>query len=171
MAARPILVVGSVNADLIVQVDRLPVPGETLKGGGGQVLPGGKGANQAVAASRLGAPVKFCGVFGSDSFGTMLRSTMTTSGADISLSFTSEGPTGQAVILLQAGGENSIVLIPGANADWPKGWQDTLLPAVAEAGLVMLQREIPDEVNVAVSLSIRRKIGLQVKKMAPRCVT
>ena len=126
-AENTVLVVGSVNADIVVSIPRLPVPGETLLGSGGQVLPGGKGANQAVAAGRLGAEVgtkvKFSGVFGSDVHAPMLRETMLKAGVDLSLSFTSPGPTGQAVILLQPGGENSIVLVPGANADWPAGWQ------------------------------------------------
>jgi ribokinase len=89
---------------------------------GAQVLPGGKGANQAVAAGRLaprlGCDVQFCGVFGSDVHAPMLRATMLAAGVDLSLCFESQGPTGQAVILLQPGGENSIVLVPAANADW-----------------------------------------------------
>jgi len=87
-----------------------------------QVLPGGKGANQAVAAGRLaprlGCNVQFCGVFGNDVHSPMLRKTMLEAGVDLSLSFESKGPTGQAIILLQPGGENSIVLLPAANADW-----------------------------------------------------
>jgi len=98
-ADKTVLVVGSVNADIVVSIPRLPAPGETLLGSGGQVLPGGKGANQAVAAGRLGAElgaaVKFSGVFGTDVHAPMLRTTMLDAGVDLGLSFTSPGPTGQ----------------------------------------------------------------------------
>ena len=150
--------VGSVNADIVVTLPRLPAPGETLAGGGGDVLPGGKGANQAVAASKIGLPgvrVRFAGCFGSDVHAPMLRRTMEAAGVDLQLSVESKGPTGQAMILLQDGGENSIVLIPAANADWPEKWADSLLPEVAKASCVMLQREIPEAINVAVAKAAR----------------
>ena len=153
-----VLVVGSVNADIVVTMPRLPVPGETLSGGGGDVLPGGKGANQAVAASKIGLPgvaVRFAGCFGSDVHAPMLRGTMEAAGVDLSLSFASPGPTGQAMILLQDGGENSIVLVPAANADWPADWAAKLLPEVGAASCVLLQREIPDAINVAVAAAAR----------------
>lgn len=149
-----VLVVGSVNADIVVKIPRLPLPGETLAGGGGDVLPGGKGANQAVAASKIGLPgvrVRFAGCFGSDVHAPMLRRTMEEAGVDLALSFESSGPTGQAMILLQDGGENSIVLIPAANADWPQNWAEKLLPEITTASCVLLQREIPEAINIAVA--------------------
>lgn len=158
---KSIYVVGSVNADIIVNIPRLPSSGETLLGSGGQVLPGGKGANQAVAAGRLksrfpGLDVKFCGVFGSDVHAPMLKSTMESSNVDLKYSFDSNGPTGQAMILLQPDGENSIVLIPGANHDWPSNWKAKALPGISQASCVMLQREIPDSINIAVAAEAKK---------------
>lgn len=146
-----VLVVGSVNADLFVNVRRLPMQGETLKGSGGEVLPGGKGANQAVAAARMGGQVNFAGVFGNDGHGRMLRETMHEAGVNTDLSQTSAGPSGQAVILLEPDGKNSIVLVPGANADWPARLPSDLSQAISQASCVMLQREIPEQMNIQVA--------------------
>lgn len=150
-AKKPIVVVGSVNADIFVNVGRLPLQGETLKGTGGYVAPGGKGANQAVAASRLGAPVSFAGIFGSDTHATMLRSTMQEAGVNTELSGISDGPSGQAIILLEPDAMNSIVLIEGANGDWPAVLPSPLKQAITEAGYVLLQREVPERVNIEVA--------------------
>lgn len=155
-ADKSVFVVGSVNADIVVSIPRLPAAGETLLGSGGQVLPGGKGANQAVAAGRLasrfpGLNVKFCGVFGSDVHAPMLRKTMEDAAVNLDNSFDSSGPTGQAIILLQPGGENSIVLVPGANHDWPTNWESKVLSEMSTAKCVLLQREIPDIINIAVA--------------------
>jgi len=152
MAAKPVIVVGSVNADIVLDIPRLPLAGETLMGGGGVVLPGGKGANQAVAAGKLGGQVKFVGVFGNDVHAPMLKDTMAEAGVDTALSLSSSGPSGQAMILLQPSGENSIILVPGANHDWPeKGLPEAVTTAISGAGCVMLQREIPDRINVLVA--------------------
>jgi ribokinase len=131
LEARPLLVVGSVNADVVIKVPRLPKAGETLKAGGGDVNPGGKGANQAVAAAKMGARVRFAGVFGSDSHGKMLRETMQQAGVCTELSTTSAGPSGQAIILLEPSGANTIMLVPGANADWSVELPSGLLDAIA----------------------------------------
>ncbi|GAA2990767.1 ribokinase [Actinokineospora diospyrosa] len=111
------MVVGSANADLVVPVDRRPGPGETVLGGDTRVLPGGKGANTAVAAARLGAPVRFVGAVGSDQFGDLVLASLTGAGVDVTGVRRAERPTGVAYIAVTPDGENSIIVSPGANAD------------------------------------------------------
>jgi ribokinase len=153
-AMRPLVVLGSVNADLYVEIDRLPLPGETLPGGGAAVRPGGKGANQAAAAARLGCPVRFVGQVGSDTFAADLRAALAGARVDTAALATVPGPTGQAFILLQRGGENSIIIVGGANRAWdapPAGFADLL----AGAGTLLLQREVPPSVNLAAARAAR----------------
>ncbi|NLZ56988.1 MAG: ribokinase, partial [Corynebacterium sp.] len=111
-----IVVVGSINADLTTNVQRHPAPGETLLGSGGTVSAGGKGANQAVAAAQLGAKVTMVGAVGSDQMAGDALAHMRESGADLSAIATVDGPTGLAVITVSEDGENTIIVIPGANA-------------------------------------------------------
>jgi len=147
-----LLVVGSVNADIYLEIDRLPKPGELIEGGGGYVLPGGKGANQAVAAANLTQnKVAFAGSFGNDSHATMLRRRMEQARVDIDLSLTADCPNGQAVIMLQRGGENSIMLVHAANFAWPTTLPQALVTAVQQAKAVVLQREIPTKTNVEIA--------------------
>ncbi|MEV6005654.1 ribokinase [Streptomyces sp. NPDC051976] len=112
------LVVGSVNADLVVRVARHPAPGETVLGTAGpETHPGGKGANQAVAAGRLGARVGLCGLVGADAHGERLTAGLRAAGVDTSaLGVAPEAPTGLALITVAADGENTIVVAAGANA-------------------------------------------------------
>ena len=145
---RPLLVLGSINADLYVEIDRLPKPGETISGHDCAVRPGGKGANQAAAAAKLGQLTRFAGRLGSDAFATPLRAELRAVGADDTLLTTVPGPTGQAYILLQHGGENSIIVAPGANSVW-QGIDATLTAAIQQAGALLLQREVPEEINLA----------------------
>ena len=149
--SKHLLVVGSANADLYVEIDRLPQPGETLPGSNAAVRPGGKGANQAAAAARLGMPTRFAGRFGSDAFAVPLRTALQEAGADLSLSRDVPGPTGQAFILLQQGGENSIVLVGGAN----RAWEPSPGFDFAGVGALLLQREIPEAVNLAAARAAR----------------
>jgi ribokinase len=123
---KTLLVLGSANADLVVEVGRRPGGGETVLGGDTVVLPGGKGANTAVAAARVGASVALVGAVGSDGYGSLLRESLTESGVDTSLMKTSRRPTGIAYITVTPDGENSIVVSPGANADVAKSDVDTL---------------------------------------------
>lgn len=110
-----VVVVGSINIDLVVEATRFPGPGETVPGTNFFRSPGGKGANQAVAAARAGAKVHFVGAIGDDPFGHGLKVGLATDGVDVSgIAVLSGEPTGTAVITL-AGGENSIVVVPGAN--------------------------------------------------------
>lgn len=153
----PLLVVGSVNADIYVELKKLPLPGETLEAqkGSGIVLPGGKGANQAFGAARMakGKQVKFCGHFGDDTHGPTLKKFMSGPAAmDLSLSRTlTDTPTGQAFILLQTGGQNSIIIIGGANTEWDSALPADLQRAITTASGVLLQREIPPRINMLVA--------------------
>lgn len=126
-----IVVVGSLNADLTIYCERLPQPGETVHGNGFAVNPGGKSANQAVAAGRLGGHVSLVGAVGDDPNGHMLLASVAGAGVDVGRVRTSTSqPTGVAVIAVDAGGENNIIISAGANG--------TLSPAdVAEAADVL----------------------------------
>ncbi|MGN6440606.1 MAG: ribokinase [Arthrobacter sp.] len=110
-----IVVVGSLNADLTIYCDRLPQPGETVQGNGFAVNPGGKSANQAVAAARLGGHVSLVGAVGEDANGTMLEASVAGAGVDVGHVRTSAEPTGVAVIAVDARGENNIIISAGAN--------------------------------------------------------
>ncbi|HUY61662.1 MAG TPA: PfkB family carbohydrate kinase, partial [Candidatus Dormibacteraeota bacterium] len=113
---RPVVVLGSLNMDLTLAVGRLPAPGETVLGGGLRTTPGGKGANQAVAARRLGAPARMVGRVGDDGFGQTLRAGLAAEGiASDTVTVDPERPTGVALILVDPKGENQIAVAPGAN--------------------------------------------------------
>jgi ribokinase len=142
MASAPrITVVGSANVDLVARAERLPRPGETITGAVFERIPGGKGANQAVAAARLGAAVRFVGRIGADDM--VLRS-LERDGIDTSCVRRDEGESGVALIVVDAEGENVIVVAPGANSRLSA---DDV--AVGEADAVIAQLEIPDEAVVA----------------------
>jgi ribokinase len=128
-----ITVVGSINTDLVARVERLPKPGETVGGAEFQRIPGGKGANQAVAAARLGADVRFVGRVGADTFAL---DALEAEGVDVTAVTREDGESGVALIFVDAEGENVIVVAPGANA--------RLEPQPA-TGAVLCQLEIPDE--------------------------
>ena len=144
-AERPIVVVGSINTDLVARTARIPSPGETLIGTDFQMHPGGKGANQAVAVARLGYPVRMIGRLGNDSFGPQLRTHMQSAGVDCSCVAACEVPTGVAVILVSERGENCIVVTPGANAKVSPQDIEINLPVIRGAGMVLAQLEIPLE--------------------------
>lgn len=141
----PIVVVGSINADLVAKVDRIPSPGETVLGLEFSVIPGGKGANQAVAIARLGYPVCMIGKIGSDAFGSQLRESLNGAGVDVRAVETVDTASGMALIEVAAQGENSIVVVPGANAKVRPEDIDTHLELLRRAGLVLVQLEIPLE--------------------------
>jgi ribokinase len=129
-------VVGSVNLDLVATCERLPRPGETLSGASFARYPGGKGANQAVAAARLGTSVRFVGCVGRDGFAGEALSGLREAGVELDVREV-EAATGVAVIIVAADGENQIVVAPGANA-LVGGF------SVGEADAVLCQLEIPD---------------------------
>ncbi len=117
-----ILTFGSINADLVVPVPKLPQPGETVLGGSYELLPGGKGANQALAARRAGADVMLVGAVGRDDFAAIALASLRGEGVDTRLVRDVELPTGCALIMVSAAGENIIAVAPGANmgvrCDW-----------------------------------------------------
>jgi ribokinase len=135
-----VTVVGSINLDLVAFCERLPRAGETLTDAELARVPGGKGANQAVAAARLGAEVSFIGCTGSDDFGALARSGLEEAGVDLSGLQVADEPTGVALILVEAGGENQIVVAPGANRRLAPGSF-----VIGEADAVLCQLEIPVE--------------------------
>lgn len=138
-----IVVVGSVNVDLLAQVQRHPRPGETLHGTGGQMLPGGKGANQAVAAARLGARVAMVGAVGSDVQAEAALSAMREAGVDLGHVAEIDGPTGLAIVTVAEDGENSIVVIAGANDAMGAGRVRAAAEVISAARIVVCQGEIP----------------------------
>jgi len=143
MNRKPIVVVGSINMDLVARAERIPVIGETVQGSEFQTHPGGKGANQAVAVSRLGYPVSMIGKLGTDAFGAELRQHLRKSGIDVSAVGTAEISSGVAVILVSPTGDNVIVVTPGANASLSPADVDANLERIRAAGLVLTQLEIP----------------------------
>jgi ribokinase len=145
---KPIVVVGSINADLVARVERIPHCGETVLGSDFQIHPGGKGANQAVAVARLGYPVFMIGKLGSDAFGPQLRKSMSEAGVDVSTVATVEGASGVALIEVDPQGENSIVVAPGANNKVSPDDIDANIEILREAGFVLVQLEIPLETVV-----------------------
>ncbi|WP_080793813.1 ribokinase [Corynebacterium pacaense] len=140
-----IVVVGSINADLNVHVHRHPNPGETLLGTGGEITAGGKGANQAVSAALQGADVAFIGAIGRDPYAAPALEYLSASGVDLDAVETKEETTGLAVITIAADGENSIVVIPGANALVDADLVRRHRALLGDAAIIVLQGEIPAE--------------------------
>lgn len=136
-------VVGSINADLTARVQRHPNPGETLLGSGGGITAGGKGANQAVAAAYLGANVKFVGAVGQDPYVEPALKHLKESGVDLSAVAEVDDTTGLAIITVSDDGENTIVVIPGANAHVDSDFVASRRDQMSEADIVLLQGEIP----------------------------
>ena len=136
-----ILVVGSLNADLVIRTPRFPQPGETISGEDLQVIPGGKGANQAVAASRLGANVSMLGRVGKDNFGDFLLDNLKSNNVDAQLVQRDDSSTGTATIIVDADGQNSIVLSAGANGKVSS--LDVDHASFSSFSLLLLQLEIP----------------------------
>jgi len=145
-----LLVVGSANADLVTVVDRHPSPGETVLGSDLAVHPGGKGANQAVAAARLGARTALLARVGDDAYGRMLLDSLRSAGVDTSPVLTDDAPTGVALITVGPSGDNTIVVSPGANARLAPGDVAAAREVLAGATVVSLQLEVPAETVAAV---------------------
>ncbi|MFJ1553102.1 ribokinase [Streptomyces mirabilis] len=150
-----IAVLGSTNMDLVAYVAKAPQRGETVTGREFRTIPGGKGANQAVAAAHAGADVSMIGAVGADTFGSQLRTTLEHSGVDTDHLRTTEGPSGTAHIVVDDEGGNEIVVIPGAN-----GTVDHLAPGdealIAGADALLLQLEIPLAAVLAGAEAARR---------------
>lgn len=140
---KPILVIGSLNMDLVATAERLPDKGETIFGKTFTTFPGGKGANQAVAAARLGAAVTMSGCVGGDGFAGELRESLSGAGINISLVRTTDVSTGTALITVGNAGANTIVVIPGANNHCGREDVDQALAAFDRPGILMAQHEVP----------------------------
>jgi ribokinase len=154
-----ILVVGSLNTDLVVRAPRFPQPGETISGEDLQVIPGGKGANQAVAAARLGAKVSMLGRVGRDNFGDFLLDNLKSNNVDSSLVQRDDASTGTAIIVVDANGQNSIVLSAGANGKVSAS--DVEHASLSTFDLLLLQLEIPTP-TVLRAAQLARQNGVSV---------
>jgi ribokinase len=161
-----ITVLGSLNMDISVTVPRLAGPGETVLGSAARLQPGGKGANQAVAAARLGASVRMAGCCGDDDFGRTLRSALEAAGVDVTAVRILAGvPSGLALITVDATGENSITVAPGANG--LAGPPEAAASAAAGCDALILSAEIPVPV-LAAALDRARTAGVMtVLNLAP----
>jgi ribokinase len=161
-----ITVLGSLNMDISVTVPRLAGPGETVLGSAARLQPGGKGANQAVAAARLGASVRMAGCCGDDDFGRTLRSALEAAGVDVTAVRIVAGvPSGLALITVDATGENSITVAPGANG--LAGPPEAAASAAADCDALILSAEIPVPV-LAAALDRARAAGVMtVLNLAP----
>jgi ribokinase len=146
-----VVVLGSINIDLVAEVHSVPSPGQTVSAHGFFTAPGGKGANQAVAAARLGAPTTIIGRVGRDDYGEALVQSLKSSGVDVSgVGVDPEAPTGRAFISLAQEGENSIVTVGGANRTVGDAELEILDSILASATVLLVQLEIPlDVVRVA----------------------
>ena len=155
-----IVVVGSVNMDLVARMNRLPRPGETVFGTSFQTIPGGKGANQAVAAARLGASVVMIGCVGSDTFGISLRTNLRDAGVEIDhLIDIPDVSSGVALIGVDESGANSITVVPGANAHLLSDVVASREQVIAGARALIVQLETPlDAVATAIRIAQRHGI-------------
>ncbi|WP_308421768.1 ribokinase [Paenibacillus radicis (ex Gao et al. 2016)] len=156
-----IVVIGSLNMDIVVQMDRFPVHGETLTGREAHFVPGGKGANQAVAAARLGAHTTMAGAVGGDAFGKELLGSLQRSGVDHSQVRQLEGESTGIASIMVSPDDNMIVIVPGANAQCLPEHAAALEPVIAAADTVLLQLEIPLETVTAAAV-LAKKHGKRV---------
>lgn len=162
-----ILVVGSLNTDLVARAPRFPRPGETISGEDLQVIPGGKGANQAVAAARLGAKVSMLGRVGRDNFGDFLLDNLRSNHVDATLIQRDDASTGAAIIVVDANGQNSIVLSAGANGRVTPpdidsiSFSDPSTRSGRRFDLLLLQLEIPTP-TVLRAARLAKENGLRV---------
>jgi ribokinase len=160
-----VLVVGSLNMDVVAQSERHPHYGETVLGSTVSLIPGGKGANQAVAASRAGASTIFVGAVGTDAFGDSLLSFLCAADLSTDLIAQVHGSSGTAIVLVDKDGGNSIVVIPGANSMLSP--TAAYAAALAAGDVVLLQNEVRDEVNAATVEYALQRSALTVFNLAP----
>ena len=160
--SKPISVVGSSNMDLVIKTERIPRPGETILGGEFVMIAGGKGANQAVAAARLGAQVNFIARVGNDAFGTKMLENFARDGINSGFVVKDQSKaSGVATITVDSHGENSIVVAPGANAALSPADIEAAEKVIAESGSLLLQLEIPLE-TVIRAAELAHKHGTRV---------
>ncbi len=152
---KKIAIVGSSNTDLVIKTDRIPAPGETIIGGDFAMVPGGKGANQAVAVARLGGNVTFVANIGNDIFGAQSKASYQTENVDVTYVTTDkEAPSGMAIISVDKRGENSIVVAPGANSKLSIGMVEAARGVIEQVDYLLVQLEVPlDVVEYAVNIA------------------
>ncbi|MGW2488678.1 ribokinase [Streptomyces sp. NPDC001606] len=165
-----LLVVGSANADLVIDVERRPGPGETVLGGDLAVHPGGKGANQAVAAARLGAGTALLARVGDDGHGRLLLDSLRSAGVDTVGVLVGGAPTGVALITVDPSGDNSIVVSPGANSRLTPGDVRAAGSLFHAARVVSAQLEIPLETVVEVVRNLSPDSRFVLNPSPPRAV-
>lgn len=166
---KKILVIGSSNTDMTIKSPRLPAPGETILGGTFRMGPGGKGANQAVAAQRLGGDVTFICKVGRDIFGENAVKGYQKEGIDTSHTLYSDEASGTALILVDDSGENCIAVAPGANGDLSPADIDSVADVIRKSDYLILQLEIPVE-SVLKAAKIAHEAGVYViLNPAPAC--
>lgn len=171
MQSRPVTVMGIFAADLSFRTDRLPAWGETVKGSAFRLGPGGKGSNQAIAAARLGATVRFISKVGTDSFGELAKSVHRKAGVHLDCLFTtSDDTTGAAAIIVdEASGENAIVVAPGAANALSFSDIDLAREAIGESACFLTQFELP-LAQVEYGLRVARSLGVPtILNPAPAC--
>lgn len=161
-----VVVAGSANMDLVATAPALPRPGETVLGRDFITMPGGKGANQAIAASRAGGACTLLGAIGSDSFGVTLRARLSASGVDTSLVRMAYGASGVAIVMVDAAGENAIVVTPGANSTFTE-LTEPELAVIAGADVLVCQLEVPVETVAAAAVAARAAGTRVVLNAAP----
>ena len=161
-----IVVAGSANMDLVGLAARLPLPGETVLGDDFMMTPGGKGANQAIAAARAGGTCALLGAIGSDAFGVTIKARLNASGVDTENVRTSYGSSGVAVIMVDRAGENSIIVSPGANNSFA-GLSAAETAVIAESDVLLCQQEIPSDTVVAAAQAARAGGTLVILNAAP----
>jgi ribokinase len=162
-----IVVVGSLNMDIVAVASRLPIAGETLIGSRYLNVPGGKGANQAYAASKLGGDVAMLGRVGTDDHGRKMRANLQAVGCDVENLKAVEGNSGVAVIFVAESGENSIVVVPGANHRYLRSDFQADVRSLAGAHFVLLQLEIPMETVVAAAQAAKSSGARVILDPAP----
>lgn len=167
MKLNQVIVVGSLNMDLVVKTAELPRLGETVSGWEFHTIPGGKGANQAVAAGKLGAEVFHVGRVGSDGFGDALLASLQAAGVDTRCVEKIEGvPTGVALITVDAAGDNTIVAVPGANGECSPEFVTAAVEQL-EGNVLVCQLEIPMESVMAAAKTAKEKNMLVILNPAP----
>ena len=163
---RGVCVLGSINQDVVASVECLPCPGETVVARRFAHFPGGKGANQAVAAARMGAGTMMIGATGADGAGSMMRAFLQDNGVDTEMvGINPRQPTGQAFINVSANGENAIVIVPGANAELSPA--DIRFDKLAGCGIFLAQLECPVETIKALFSSDVARRGITILNAAP----
>jgi ribokinase len=160
-----ITVFGSINMDLVLPVPSIPRPGETVLCPSYQTKPGGKGANQAVAAARAGASVAMVGAVGPDGYGTELRQNLASSSIDVDGVHTTDLPTGIAAIAVDADAENAICVASGANGSVDGAWVDT--SRLGSGNMLVLQMEVPPDQNWALIDRAKAAGGATMLSLAP----